>query len=201
MLFRSVAWIAEQAAWVVGQIVSGVTWLVTKIAEGIALVAQGLAYVLDNYVTPAINWLSSGVDWLTGIFKDIAEGIKGTFQGAFQAVMTFAQPIIDLIDGLKGTVDWAADKLGLSSNEGQALSAADATALSQNDFAQRMGINKAFGVPTAPGGNNTNVGQVQVNIQGSTNMGPTDLANATQKGVEQGMTKDAARDLSVGGGG
>ncbi len=200
-LAGKVAWLAEKVGTLVGWVVDGIAWLVARIVDGINILAKGLAWILDTFITPAINWLTKATEWLTGIFSDIAEGIKGTFQTAFDAVMKFAQPVIDLIDSLKGTVDWAAEKLGLApsgSFSGDAV--AGIAEIANGNFG--VGGSGQSIVPSFMGGgttaNSTNVEQLQINIQGSTNMGPADLSRATQQGVEAGLTKTAGRDLSVG---
>lgn len=213
---EKVTWVADKATWVTAKIADGITWVAQKVADGAALVAKGLAYILDTYVTPAIQWLTTGVEWITQIFNDIADGIGGAFESAFNAVMTFARPIIDLIDGLKGTVDWAAEKLGLGggSISGEAVQGLTdiAGALKAGDYSLSS-LNSSTGprlvsmggVPVGPdgkpvGGTTNSVGTLQVNIQGSANMGPSELATAASQGVQEGMTKAAGRDLSVGGG-
>lgn len=208
-LAEKITWVAEKVAWFAGEVAAVVTWvaekvgwLAGKIAEGVGLVASGLAYILNTYITPAINWLTSGVDTVTAVFKRIAEGIKGMFTSAFDAVMTLAQPIIDIINDLKGTVDWAANKLGLGDDSPAGI---DQGVGQIKAFQSQLGASGGFGLgfsgAMGAASNTTTVGSVTVQVQGSTNMGPGDLSRATQQGVEAGMqNKEAARDLSVGGG-
>jgi phage-related protein len=186
-----IEWLLMAINWVL----EGVGWIIDK-------VSKLAGWVIDNLITPVVNFLG----WA-------AEGVGQIFRGIFDGVVDAAQPVIDLINWAIGKVDWAADVLGLGgggpewTSDGIA-SLKDVTAsIRSGELIEKLSASAgpaAVGMGAAPGAwavtNTTSVGTLQVTVQGTTDMGPGELAKATQTGVQDGMTKAAGRDLGVGGG-
>lgn len=198
----------DLVGWIIEKFSKLTKWIFEAIASVIGWVAGGLES-FNNGVSAFIKWLDLNlVQPIAGLFESIGKVIKGIFND----VMTFIQPVIDLIDSTIGKAHDAAVMLGLADEklgpalEGQAAVdfaksnqwAAQAAAAAGVDLsgiqasAQSLG-DSGWGAKAAA---SYNAGGITLNFNGNQNLGAPDIATAAKSGVEQGMT--TARDLAVG---
>lgn len=193
--------------WVIEKL-SGITaWILNAIASVGGWIADGLES-FNNGVGAFVAWLDTA---LVQPIQKLFSAIGGVVKGVFDTIGKWIQPVIDLIDATLGKAYRAAEVLGLadSSKEVNALidqqqrDVKDILARGQQVQAwqqggQLEGVSRDAIEQFIRTGKGIEVGQLQVNIQGNTNMGAQDIATATKSGVTQGLG-DVGRDLQVGG--
>lgn len=172
-LSNALVWIAGFVA----QLVAGIATLISGLAEFLRPLAEGLVAWWSDTASPAVS--------------GFIENVKGFFQGAVDFIMGILGPIIDTVDGVMKKVNQVTNLELPSIGDvfgGERTAGGVAAAARQAAAAQQTN-------------NNSNIGSVQVQVQGSTNMGPGEVAQATATGVRNGVEeaqRAAARDVSAG---
>ena len=165
--------------------------VVTKVVEWIA---GAIGWLRDNVWDPVTAKITEWWTAFEGFLTPIIDKIRGIFEGLGTA-------IIGIWDGVKAAVEkilnWMGEKLGgVVDSVGGAvdkvtsfLGIGDTThpMASAVKMAQDMTAKYSVATASAGGGQNLTVGTVAVTVQGTTNMGPTELANATKKGTTDAL--------------
>lgn len=191
---------SELVAWIIDKLSPLTAWIFEKIGVVGGWIADGLQ-AFNKGAKAFIAWLDTNlVQPIQGLFTSIG----GVIKGIFNEVMSWIQPVINLIDSTLGKAHKAAVMLGLAEEDAGpinyqtvATNKYTQAAMSPELLAQISGQsqalgNSAWGMKAAA---SYNAGGITIHM-GGTNLGAQDIATNVKSGVEQGM--GVGRDLAVG---
>lgn len=133
----------------------------------------------DNVWTPVTDTLAS---WWEGLERVITPIIDAVFGAIETAIDTAVGWVMDLIDVAKEAWDWI-EKINPFGGD---VNITGATGTAMDAISARL---NAHAAGAGEGGGAVNVGAVNVTVQGTTSMGPADLARATERGVGIGAAE------------
>lgn len=172
--------VTKVVVWIAGAI----HWLRDKVWEPVTAKVTEWWTALEGFLTPII-------DKIRGLFEGLGAAIIGIWDGVKAAVEQVLNWMDEKLGGVVESVGGAVDKV--TSFLGMGEDVAFAPRQMVQDMLAKQGV-----AATASGGQNLSVGTVSVTVQGTTNMGPTELANATKKGATDalaGPRRQAARAM------
>lgn len=159
----------------IAPVIQGLVTIASALLVGLAGLIARVIEVILGVVAPAIEWVSA---ILKVAFDGIGDGLEvlvGWFRAAFKAINGIIKPVTDAISETLGSVGKVTGLKNLMSNP---FKAAGGT-ISQTVTGGQRSAGAVGGA--------VNVGGVAVSVQGSTNMGPSELRQATRQGTLDGI--------------
>lgn len=194
--------LAEWAAYLVDLITPAIEVILGVVALIFQGVADGFAAARKGW-DAFWGWIKGGLDTMTTAFGAAFGALGQVITGIFDTVMTFIQPVVDLIDATLGKALKAAQVLGLADEAPDPAATAEAQRLSELGGGGIGGYMRGiqtevaaqYSQPTA-GAKTQNIDQIQVNVTAPSS-DPVAVGAATKDATQQALA-EAGRDLAVG---
>lgn len=171
-------------------------WVIAVVAA-VAVAVATFAAFYDDMVDWTADAIGAVVDYFKGLGDDIStifdfvwNGVKSGFKSMVDGIMRMINPLLDKLDTIKGGASRVLDTLKFWENgEGKSGAQLAGEYVGGGAAGPQVDARRRVNQVQNSRSQNVSVGEVAVNIQGSTNMSPAELAQATQAGIDQALRR------------